>query len=381
MVTPSYFPIVGGTETYVQHLTHRLNSAGIRADIMTYNMNSKWKPVSIDETKKENGFKIFRIAASNPRLFNFHGHSPYREFLNIHVIPRLTFSREFSNYDIVHFHDDNDISFPAFSNLACKREKPTLLHCHSLPYTYNKYKNNFLCNFLLKTSVDRYVSPSQYTTRLLLNLGLLRERIATLPNAVDTEAFKPDLKKRTDNLILYAARIDRAKGLDVLLKALLLLDTPAHVTIVGPVNDPQFFSEIQSLSQKIRDKTMHKITYLGFVDNNTLIQWHQKAAIFVCSSILDHFPISNLEALACGTSVISTNVGAVPEVIKDGFNGLLVPPGEPLALASALKKFLESKRLRDSCGYNGRRTVEKYFSWDVVWKKMAQLYEQMLAAK
>lgn len=381
MVTPSYSPIVGGTETYVQQLTHKLNSVGIRADVMTYNMNSKWKPVSIDETKKENGFKIFRIAASNPRLFNFHGHSPYREFLNIHVIPRLTFPREFSDYDIVHFHDDIDMSFPAFSNLAYKREKPTLLHCHSLPYTYSKYKNNFLCNFLLKRSVDRYVSLSQYTTRLLLNLGLLRERITTLPNAVDTESFKPDLKKRTDNLILYAARIGRGKGLDVLLKSLLHLDIPVHVTVVGPVDDPLFFSEIQTLSQKIRDKTMHKITYLGFIGRDTLIQCYQKASIFVCSSILDHFPISNLEALACGIPVVSTNVGAVPEVIKDGFNGLLVPPDEPLALASALKKLLESKNLRDICGHNGRRTVEKYFSWDVIWKKISQLYEQMLAAK
>lgn len=347
---------------------------------MTFNMDVKWNPYNKDQVKLEDEYKIYRMSAHNPRLLNFHGHTPYRELMNIHLVPRMTFARTFRNYDVVHFHDDIDLSFPFFSILERTKRKARLMHCHSLPYTYGKYKKNLLAGFLLRKSADLYVGLSKYTVMLLLELGLPKDKLTILPNAVDTEVFKPGKKPKEDNLILYAARITEGKGLDFLLGALFHLTTPTQLAIAGPVGDKSFFSRVQFLIRKINSNTAHKVFYLGEVSNTTLLELHQKATVFVCPSITDHLPISNLEALACGTPVVGTRVGAIPEIIQDDFNGFVVPPRDALALASALQKILGDRELRNRLGRNGRKMIEEHFSWGPVVEKLTRVYECLLSS-
>ena len=375
MVTPSYFPILGGTETYVQQLTHILNQKkGMHADVMTYNMDSKWSPTNRDEIIKEDGFKVFRVPAYNPRILK----GLYHELFNVHVIPKLDFTGEFRNYDIIHFHDDTDVSLPLFSYFVNAPKKSRLLHCHTLPYTYDRYKRNLLLRTLFKKVADLYVGLSKHTLRFLLDLGLPKAKLAILPNAVDTETFRPNDNRKIDNLILFVARIIPTKGLDVLLKALFHLDIQTQVIIIGPVGDQSFFSYVQRLIRKVNDETLHEVTYIGPLYENDLIKWYQKAAIFAAPAIWEHFSISNLEALACGTPVISTPIGATPEVVKDGLNGMLVPPNEPLALASALEKLLKNETLRELYGRRGREIVENFFSWKIVSEKVTEIYRRLL---
>ncbi|MCK5603574.1 glycosyltransferase family 4 protein [Candidatus Pacearchaeota archaeon] len=376
LVTPSYFPILGGTETFVQQLANELNKKGIQTDVMTFNMNQKWAPNKIYEIRKEHNFSIFRIPAVNPNIMQVRGHTPYRELFNVHVIPTSHFTKKYRKYDLVHFHDDGDLSFPFFSRLTDFRKKPNILHCHSLPYTHKKYKNS-LSGLIFKKMADLYIGLSSYTIRLLLDLGLPKSQLAILPNAVDINMFKHNDRKKTDNIILYAARINRAKGLDVLLKALFLLEIQTQLIIIGPVEDRLFFSEIKNLIKKINDGTKHNVTIAGQVSLETLINLYQRAAIFACPSVFDHMPITNLEALACGTPVVATKTGAIPDVVKDGLNGLLVPTNDSIALASALQKLLLDKKSRESYGRKGREIVEKHFSWNIILRKMIKIYERL----
>jgi glycosyltransferase involved in cell wall biosynthesis len=380
IVTPSYYPILGGTETYVRQLTQKLNQKGVDADVMTLNMDSKWRPINRDEILKENGFSVCKVSAQNPRVFNFHKRSLYSEFFNVHVIPRLSFSREFDNYDIIHFQDDTDFTFPFFSYIMNGKNKPTLLHFHTLPYTYHRYKRNLLLGTVLKRVADVYIGISTYTMRFMLDLGLPEARLVTLPNGVDTETFRPNDNIRIDNLVLWVGRIIPEKGLEVLLKALFQLKTQTQVIVIGPT-DPSYlslFSEIQHLMRKINDETEHKVTYLGPLRGSALIEWYQRAAIFAAPAHTEHFGITYLEALACGTPVIATRVGGIPDVIKDGVNGLLIPPNEPLALASALGTLLKNTKLRESYGRNGRVIAEECFSWNRILDKLVRIYRKLL---
>ena len=381
MVTPSYYPTLGGTETYVEQLTQKLNEKGVKADIMTLNMASKWNPVGRDETGKANGARLFRISAHNPRLFNFHNHSIYGELFNVHVIPRMSFAREFDHYDVIHFHDDTDFTFPFFSSLALKKSRPRLWHLHTIPYTYRRYERNPLLKSMIRRTADLYIGLSKYTIPFMLKLGLPESKLAILPNAIDTAKFRPNKKMKTDNLILSVGRIIPQKGLDVLLKALFQLEPPTQVAIVGPISDKLFFSEIQRLVQKVNETTVHKVSYLGPLSGNALVELYQKAAIFAAPARTDHFPIANLEALACGTPVIATPTGAVPDVIEDRRNGLMIPSDEPTALASALTTLLENKKLSESYGRKGKEIVEEYFSWNVVVEKVIRIYNQLLNAR
>jgi glycosyltransferase involved in cell wall biosynthesis len=300
------------------------------------------------------------------------------------VIPRPSFPREFDNYDIIHFHDDTDFTFPLCSYLACKKNKPRLLHLHTIPYTYETYKRNPLLRTLLRKVADVYIGLSNFTMPFMLGLGLPKDKLAILPNAIDTKTFRPNDNKRIDNLILWVGRISRAKGVDTLLEALFHVKTATQLFIIGPVertSDKSFFPEVQHLIRKVNDTTSHKAVYLGPLHGNTLIDWYQRAGMFAAPARKEHFPITNLEALACGTPVIAAPVGGVPDVVKDRVNGLLVPPSDPLALASALNTLLENKKLRESYGRKGKEIVEEYFSWNVVAEKVIRLYSQLLNAR
>jgi glycosyltransferase involved in cell wall biosynthesis len=228
----------------------------------------------------------------------------------------------------------------------------------------------------MRKVANLYVGLSEYTVRLLLDLGLPRNKIIVLPNAVDTNTFKPSVSKE-ENTVLYAARINQEKGLDVLLEALFHLDIQTHLVIIGPVGNKSFFVKIERLMRKVTEETSHKVTYLGHVDKGTLIDWHRKASVFVCPSVSDHFPISILEAMACGTPVVGTNVGAIPEVIENGVNGILAPPNDSKALAVALEELLADKKKRETYGENARRIVEKNFSWQTVIGRLIQTYANL----
>jgi glycosyltransferase involved in cell wall biosynthesis len=381
MVTPSYYPILGGTETYVAQLARALNQKGVSADVMTLNMATKFTPENRDEERQENGFKLFRVSAHNPRLFNFHGHSPYGELLNAHVIPRPSFAREFDNYDVIHFHDDTDFTFPLYSYLAHKTDKPRILHLHTIPYTYEIYKRNLLLRILLRRVADLYVGLSEFTIPFMLKLGLPEDKLTVLPNAVDTNTFRPNDKIRMDNAILFVGRIIRTKGVDTLLEALFKVKTSTQVYIIGPVTDKSFFLKVQRLIQKINETTSHKAVYLGPLHGNALTEWYQRATIFAAPARADHFPITNLEALACETPIIASPVGAVTDMVHDKVNGLLVPPGETLPLSSALNLLLENRKLRESYGRKGREIVENYFSWTVVSERIINIYDRLVKTK
>jgi glycosyltransferase involved in cell wall biosynthesis len=103
--------------------------------------------------------------------------------------------------------------------------------------------------------------------------------------------------------------------------------------------------------------------------------------LFVLPSRSEGFGRVNLEAMAMGKPVISTNVGGIPEVVVDGVTGILVPPGEPNALSRALMKLLADPSQRESMGREGRRRVEEHFTLQVHVQRIQEIYRDVLRAK
>lgn len=368
MVTPTYDPVVGGVETVVKELAIRLNNVGTRCDVMTFNVDKNGKPSWREEVKQENGFKVFRVPALDlawiPTL---------KSLFNATILPKLNFTKRFKDYDIIHFHCDTDLSFPLFSYSI---KKPKILHCHGLNGTYRYYKRNFLTRKWLKELIDFYICVSNSETRLLLDLGFSESKISTLHIGVDTETYVPIEKEKLDNLILYVGRIHRTKGLHILLQALSYVKMQTQLIIIGPVNDVGYLEENKNRIKKSK----HKIRYLGIVSKNNLIKWYQRSSVLVSPSLVEPFGIVNLEALACGTPVIGTNIGGIPEIVKDGVNGILVPPNDPKELANALEKLLADQELRKKYAREGRKIVEEHFSWNRVPKELIRIYQSILVA-
>jgi len=371
MVTPFYYPILGGTESFIANISVKLNEMGVSTDVMTFNIDQTWKPWSINKiqkfrVEKINGLHIIKIPALTLL--------PTRIMFRVNFIPGKFLDR-FDEYDIVHFHNDVDLSFPLFSYFV---RKPKILHCHCLSITFNSYKNNPLHNLLLKKLADVYIVPSFFAYKLITSLNIPKKRVEIVPNSVDVAKFRPSKVDRIENLLLFVGRLDSKKGIFVLLKALNHLKTRVHLTIIGPPSRPWIFKKLLFLVRRINEKNVHQVTYLGVLRPNEVIKWYQKASIFVCPSLSESFGIVNLEALSCATPVVATDVGGIPEVVKHHENGILVPPGDSVKLAEGIQYLLDNDEVRRKFGQQGRKWVVENFSPEKVAMKLCQIYKKVI---
>jgi glycosyltransferase involved in cell wall biosynthesis len=126
-----------------------------------------------------------------------------------------------------------------------------------------------------------------------------------------------------------------------------------------------------------------------------VIELYTHAAVFCCPSVYEPFGIINLEAMACGTPVVATATGGIPEVVVDGETGLLVPidragggsfePADPVRfshdLAAAIDRLVADPHLRERMGRAGRRRVEERFSWGAIAHQTVRLYESLASLR
>jgi len=367
MVTPCYHPVKGGTEQVVRNLSITLNKRGIHTDIMTFNINRKWHSTCKGKIEKIDGLSVYKIPALNWFPLT---HSN-RITMGINLIPGRFINR-LKNYDIIHFHED--LTFPFFSYFV---NKPKIFHLHGLDVDF--YKRYFLSRFILNHIADRYICLTKIMEKNLTELGVPKDKIRRLPNGVDVNIFHPSGEKK-DNLALFVGRISPEKGLHVLLKSLHYLEKSIHLVIIGPPGwNHTYYEGILRLMEKENKKGKHKITYLGSQDQANIIEWYRKASILVLPSFGEALSVVCIEALSCETPVVATNVGGVPEVVRDGENGILVPPNDVVKLAEAIQFLLNNEEVRSKFGRRGRKWVMKQFSLEAVVEKLQRFYKEILS--
>ncbi|MCK5548837.1 MAG: glycosyltransferase family 4 protein, partial [Thermoplasmata archaeon] len=118
------------------------------------------------------------------------------------------------------------------------------------------------------------------------------------------------------------------------------------------------------------------VTLAGVVSEDELIRHYQKATMLVHPPLYEAFGMTLVEAMACGTPVIATGVGGIPEVLGD--DGVLVKPGSAEAIAKAVLKLAGDKKGYQKLARRSRQRVEENFSWDSVVKRLSSLYEEIL---
>lgn len=365
MATPYYYPTtIGGTESLIENVTLKLNQHGITTDIMTFNYATDRRAVFGEKTEIINGLHVFKVPTillPRPTFFVKH--------LATHFRSRM------KQYDIVHFHNDTDLSFPIFSYGLTM---PKLFHCHCLDTTYFDYRRNPVAKQAFLRSADIFITLSRFLSEMLIDLGLPKEKIRIVPNSVDIGRFKEGTEKKAENLLLFVGRLDPKKGIPVLLQSLKHLKTPVKLVLIGPPSHYEEYSRrIVKLIDDAGKKTIHTVTYLGPVEPEELVRWYQKASILVLPSISESFPMTIMESLACGTPVVASNVGAVSDVIHDHENGILVPPSSPTKLAEALQYLLDNENTRLKLGTQGAKWIAENFSSDTLITSLIQIYRSL----
>ena len=372
-ITPSYFPIVGGSEVLARVLAQKVNDASVHSDIMTLNMDTKWFPHWRSEVTAERSYRVLKQGALNP-LPRFP--NPVSQVLRINVIPQPGFIKKFDDYDVLHFVGEDDLSLAFFSKSV---KKPKLMQCVAVhrnggfyryfirerPYTGKLFAKVF------PTLADKFIVSTLEEENLLTDLGVAKEKTAILRIGVDTETFRPDSKKKTEDVILFVGRIYKVKGLHILLQALQYIDIPVKLMVIGPSWDSEYMREIVQQIKSINRIGLHRIMLLGELDTSALVPWYQRAAIVVCPFIYE--PSSNVvrEALACGTPVISTGT----HIVEKCPDGILTAEKDPKSLADAITFLLKEHTARRRMGNEGRSVIETHYSWESIIEDLLKLYQ------
>ncbi|MGW4287003.1 glycogen synthase [Streptomyces sp. NPDC004673] len=214
-------------------------------------------------------------------------------------------------------------------------------------------------------------------------------RVHVVHNGIDTRLYRPD--PGTDALrrhgidperpyVLFVGRITRQKGVPQLLRAVREIDRNTQVVLcAGAPDTPEIDREFRDHYQELSAVRAGVFWIPQMLPRAEVVQLLTHAAVFVCPSVYEPLGIVNLEAMACGTPVVASRVGGIPEVVDDGRTGLLVDADADFEanLARALDTVLADPVAARRMGEAGRARAVGEFGWDAVARRTAGLYEEI----
>jgi glycosyltransferase involved in cell wall biosynthesis len=227
--------------------------------------------------------------------------------------------------------------------------------------------------------IDHVITVSECSACEIERLmGVPRDRMKIVYNGVDTRLFRRDsgMDKEPNSVIFVGNTEDRKKGIIHLLQAIKLIrdDCRVQLTIVdGGAPETNY---APSLIKKYGLKNQVRI--VRRLPCEELVKYYSAAEVAVIPSLFEGFGFPSVEAMSCELPVITTTAGALPELVTDGQDGMLTEPGDVPALAAAIKRLLEDEDLRRRMGHEGRRTVERRFSWEQAARKTVNVYQELM---
>ncbi|MEU7784596.1 glycogen synthase [Amycolatopsis sp. NPDC049159] len=217
------------------------------------------------------------------------------------------------------------------------------------------------------------------------------ERVHVIHNGIDTALYRPD--PGTDVLtkhgidpdrpyVLFVGRITRQKGVPHLVRAAAKLDPGVQLVLcAGGADTPELDAEFRGLVAEL-ERTRTGVRWIPeMLPRPEVVQLLTHATVFACPSVYEPLGIVNLEAMACGTPVVASDVGGIPEVVDDGRTGLLVhyderdPDGFEAGLAAALNEVVGAPDRAAAMGTAGRERAVGEFGWRAIAERTVALYE------
>lgn len=321
----------------------------------------------------------------------------------------VAFNGQGVDADLVHCHT----WYTHFGGILAKilYGVPLVITVHSLeplrPWKREQIGRGFdLSAWIEKTALemaDGVIAVSKSTAEDVKRLfDVADERMFIIPNGIDTDEYRP--VKRPDVLaqygidggrpyVLFVGRMTRQKGLYYLLQAAEQIDPQMQIVLcAGESDTPELQRELEHMVEDLQGRRAGLVWIPEMIERQRAIALYSHATVFCCPSIYEPFGIINLEAMACGTPVVGSNVGGIPEVVVDGETGFIVdltlspePPHDPVdplgfsrALADAINRFAADPSLARTMGEAGRRRVVDCFSWHSIAKRTQQLYKAIV---
>jgi len=377
LIVIPYFGGVRGGNPDVVDLAVRLQKRGHTVIVLTASYNNDLL------YEEEHGVRIFRVKPVCYISKVDYGIS----------FPMLEFYKLMKSFDIEIVHGIMLIGTQTFSAafLSSFFRKPFVLTVQGCQRAYVPYVDAVSTAF--DYSVARMVSLvakkaivlSENLSERAHDIGFTREKIRVVPTSIpykrkfnpsffDSNRIRKELGVDDKIVVCFVGRLVRLKGLSFLLHVQKMLQkdiADLHLLIIGDGPEMGF---VESMSRKYGLNT----TVIGWVNRDKVPFYLSAADIFVNPSLTEGLPLTVMEAMAMQKAVVATDVGGTSDLVKNGENGFIVPPGDVRSLANAVKTLALNDKLRLNMGFAGRDIIKRSFDWDTIVRKIEKVYEEAL---
>jgi glycosyltransferase involved in cell wall biosynthesis len=362
-VTHALYPdVVGGSAIFCQELSIRQASIGHRVRLFTTRRNDQPQQQLV-----KRGYEITRLS----RVW-----MPWDSMRMLNpVVPSLYGAVRRQDWDLVDAHSQLFWMTAMSVKAAVDAQVPVVTTVHGFlamrDWIANLSQRLFLWSvgaWALRNS-SRVICLTKSDAREVAGLGVSGRKIS-VPIAVDPEAFRPFGGKR--NGIVWIGRLVPEKGLETLLRAVAALrgKTRTHVVIAG---DGPLRNKLTSEAHALGISDI--VTFRFKMDRSDVAKLLQESQVFVLPSVKEGLPMTLLEAMASGNTIVTSDLPPMREVIGDA--GLYFAPGKSDELARVLLQALSDRDIQREKGRNAREIVKKRFSWGIVLPLLEELYEEV----
>lgn len=363
-----FYPFTGGVENYVLYLSKELVKLGHNITVICANEPPSKKEEFLSGIKIKRLYYVAKIANTNITL-------------------GLPYAMAREDFDVIHTHIPTPWSAD-WSEITSKFKKnPLIITYHNditgngLAHYIAKLYNNTALKFLLNQAERIIITQPNYLNSSPY-LEEYKDKIEVIPNGVDIEKFKPLKMNECCNTLFFLSLLDafhKYKGLDYLLKALKIVKLKIDDVKLIVGGEGKLLDYYTKMAHELGLK--NNIEFRGFIPHEKIVEYYNRSNVFILPSISskqEGFGIVALEALACETPVISTDIVGVADDLKKSNAGIIIPPKNVDKLAQAIIELLTHPEMSKEMGINGRRLVQKKFTWSKIAKMTEDLYKKVL---
>lgn len=364
MIISTPFPPEEGIGFHVYNLSKKLIERGHDVSVLTRG-NSKVKHEQFE------GIRIIKTPFLPIYPFHVHLHGWF--------ISRKLKKFIEENFDLIHLHNPLvpviKTSLPTIVTMhGSLVENVVAMELVDLKSLFSKILGKTVSYSISKNLMnyaDDVITISESVAQQIRNYYNFYE-LKIINNGVDTKKFYPSEKQR--NYMLYVGRLGHGKGIFDLLDAFKMLNnkTDTKLLIAGK-------GELEEkIRSKIRNEAIENVVMLGHVEQEDLVEIYQNAKLFVFPSHYEGLPTAILEAMASGIPIVASDVSGCRDLIKNEYNGVLVPVEDPVKLYESVYQLLKDRTFAEYLGKNARLSAEKEYSWDILAKKVEIEYKNIL---
>ena len=374
-------PVIGGVETHLTILLPMLVKMGHKVNLLTGSFEGE----KVRESYK--GVDILRQPIMDLNWLSKRGLSGLLEEVNS-VFKKFI---DQTKPDCIHVHNMHYFSKVhalAIQDIAIRRGIPIILTAH------NVWDDNLFLDLTKKIKWSHIIAVSHFIKREIMGIGYNHRNITVIHHGIDQDVYSPKVNARpvfkkypilrNKKIIFHPARMGLAKGCDVSIKALRIIKERFPDVVLVLAGTKNIIDWTQSQEKDIA-YMVSLVKFLG-LKNNVLINVYPLkempklyAASIVCvypSTASEPFGLTMLEALASARPMVVTEAGGMPEIIKDGIDGFIVPVKNFEALASRVIQLLANKDLRERLGYTGRQIIEQQYTKEIIAENTLRLYKK-----